>query len=234
MHTHNAIFFVIAGIMLVTFVALIILSRIQARKRTEALRAVAQQIGFSFEGNDWPDQTKAPHLKTPLFQKSGGGGPSNLIVGALAGLDASLFDYSYTVSNGKSTSTITQTVAAYSQTLWLPAFELRPEGFFDRIGEAFVHRDIDFDSHPEFSKRYFLRGPAEQTIRDLFSPTLISFLEGMPPDEKWHIEGADTTLVIYRANLTVSPDQFPALLDKTSSIAKTFFSSPAGLSKPVR
>jgi len=41
------------------------------------------------------------------------------------------------------------------------ASALCPENSFDRIGDAIVHRDIDSDSNPEFSRRYLLNSPHE-------------------------------------------------------------------------
>jgi hypothetical protein len=234
METNSVPIIVSVGFMIAVIIVVIVVSQIRAQKRTEALTVFAQEIGFAFEGDSWNHQPKAHQIGTPLFGRGSSRRFNNIMTGTASGFKTSLFDYSYMISGGKSSTTYTQTVAAFSQDLWLPIFELRPEGFFDRIGEAFVSRDIDFESFPDFSKRYFLRGPAEETIRALFSPALISFLEGLPAEEKWHIEGLDTTLVIYRSNVTVRADELQTFLDKTSSMAKAFFSSPTGLSKPVR
>ena len=173
-------------------------------------------------------------MHAPLFGKGRRRPFDNVMSDATARLKTSLFDYSFTVGGGKNSHTYTQTVAAYSQELWLPLFEMRPEGFLDRIGEAFVHKDIDFDSHPDFSRRYFCVGPDEAGIRKLFCPALLAFLQELPPERKWHIEGADSTLFVYRSGAKVSADGFPSFLQETSSIARRFFSSPAGLSRPVR
>jgi hypothetical protein len=226
--------FLLFGGFLAVIIISIVFGTIRAKKRTESLKSAALEIGFLFEGDAWNHQPKAHQFGTPLFEKGSRQRFNNIMTGTTSGLKTSLFDYSYTTGGGKDSSTYTQTVAAYSQDLWLPIFELRPEGFFDRVGEAFVRHDIDFESYPDFSKRYFLRGPAEATIRALFSPSLIAFLEQLPADEKWHVEGLDTTLVIYCSNTIVSVDELRPFLDKTSSIARAFFNSPKGLSKPVR
>jgi hypothetical protein len=231
---NQTLVFLFAGIILIVFLAIFVFSKMQAQKRTQALQNVAQQIAFTFKGDVWNNQPKAHQFGTALFGRGRRRLFNNVMVGTSAGLETNLFDYSYTINSGDSSRTYTQTVAAYSQELWLPLFEMRPEDFLDRIGDAFVHNDIDFESHPNFSQRYLLRGPAEQTIRELFSPALLTFLEELPPDEKWHIEGRVTNLIIYRSDVTVDPEEFPLFREKTSSIARTFFSAPAGLSAPVR
>ena len=218
------------GFMTAVIIVVIVLSQIRAQKRTEALTAFAQEIGFAFKGDLWNHQPKAHQMGTALFGRGSGRRFSNVMTGTDSGLETSLFDYSYIISTGKSSSTITQTVAAYSSDLSLPLFEMRPEGFFDRVGDALVHSDIDFESNPDFSQKYLLRGPSEEGIRRLFSPELLTFLENLPLDKKWHIEGCDTNLIIYRS-LTVSVEGLHSFLEQTSTIARTFFNSSAGLSK---
>ncbi|HEY6370620.1 MAG TPA: hypothetical protein VIX37_08570 [Candidatus Sulfotelmatobacter sp.] len=66
-------------------------------------------------------------------------------------------------------SSVSQTVAALSQDQPLPPFALPPENLFDRIGDAIVHHDIDFDSNAEFSKRYLLKSPEDASARRLFT-----------------------------------------------------------------
>jgi hypothetical protein len=220
--------FLVLGVTIAA-IAAIAYGFVQARKRTAALQAVAEEIGFTFEG-DRTTPALAAQLKTALFKRGSAGRPTNVMTGTASGFKMSLFDYSYTISTGKSSNTITQTVATYSQDQSLPLFEMRPEGFFDRVGDLFVHKDIDFDSHPDFSRRYLLRGADEDKMRSLFTPALLTFLEGLLA--AWHIEGAGPTLILYRNGVTVGADELRSFLEGTSSIAKTFFRS-AGLNTPA-
>jgi hypothetical protein len=209
-------------LVLLVAIAVWIFSSIRAKKRTQALQETAQQIGLNFVGTD---QSSTTQVRTALFNKGSSRGFRNIMNGSFAGFQTSLFDYSYTTSDGRNSSTWTQTVAAFMQDAHLPMFELRPEGFLDRVGEAFVHRDIDFESHPEFSRRYLLRGGDEQAVRELFTPALLTFFEALPPERKWHIEGGEGTLFVYRSAATVKPDDIRSFLEETSSIAQTFFAS---------
>lgn len=222
-----------ATVIFLVMAALLIFVQIEARKRMAALQGLAQQMGFTFIGSKWDRKRKVHQLGTALFQRNSNATFKNAMVGSFAGLETSLFDCSYTIGTGKG-SAVMQTMAAFSQRLWLPAFELRPEGFLDRIGEEFVRMDIDFDSHPAFSRRYFLRGSSEALIRKLFAPSLLTFLEQLPTNEKWHIEGNLTTLVIYQSGVEVPPEELRAFLDKTATIAQEFFRSPEALGQPVR
>jgi hypothetical protein len=230
MHNSDVLTYWFFGVVLLILIAAVIVKHIRAQKRTDALQTVAQEIGFYFAGNDWSDQSQAPQTGIALFKRGGGGRFKNIMTGTSAGFRTSLFDYSFTVGGAKSRRTFTQTVAAFSQDLLLPRFDMRPEGFLDRIGDAFVHKDIDFASHPEFSRLYLLRGSEQDSIRELFTPALLTFLEGLPSDDKWHIEGVGATLILYRSDVTVGADRIHAFLDETFSIARTFFSS-CGLKK---
>jgi len=203
-------------------VGLWIVASRQAKKRTEALEVVAAEIGFRFDGND---QSRTIQVRTALFNRGSGRKFRNIMNGVFGGFQTSLFDYSYTISSGKSSSTYTQTVAAFVQDVSLPLFEMRPEGLMDRVGEMFVHKDINFDSHPTFSRRYALRGKEEERIRELFTPALLSFLEAVPSEKRWHIEGTDLTLLLYTQGKAVKPEEVRPFLDETFSLAQTFFAS---------
>jgi hypothetical protein len=212
--------FVLSGLAVV--VTVLIVSSVLAKKRMQALQEVAQQIGFYFAGSD---QSTTTSVRTALFNKGSSRKFRNIMNGAFAGFKTSLFDYSYTTSNGKNSNTWTQTVAAFMQDAQVPMFELRPEGFLDRVGDYFVHKDIDFESHPQFSRRFLLRGADEHAVRDLFTPALLTFFEAFPPEKKWHIEGGEGTLFVYRSSATVKPNDVRTFLEETSSIAQTFFTS---------
>jgi hypothetical protein len=89
--------------------------------------------------------------QTPLFKRGWAQNSTNVMKGTFAGYETSVFDYSFTTGTGKTMHTCTQTVVVFQQNLPLPVFELRPENIVDRIGEALLHKNITFDSHPAFS-----------------------------------------------------------------------------------
>ncbi|MEC9473853.1 MAG: hypothetical protein VX584_04130, partial [Actinomycetota bacterium] len=64
-----------------------------------------------------------------------------------------------------------------AEDLQLPTFVIRPENLFHKIGSTFGYQDIDFDAHPTFSKRYLLRGPDEEAIRNTFTDEFLSSYE---------------------------------------------------------
>jgi len=102
----------------------------------------------------------------------------------------------------------------------------------DRLTDVFTHKDIDFDSYPGFSHRYLLRGSEVDAVRELFAPSLLTSIEGLPIEEKWHIEGDGRTLILYRSDVIVGAEEIQLLLEQTSSMAKTFFNC-CGRPKPA-
>jgi hypothetical protein len=225
MSSHDVLPFIFFAGLLALMAGIIAASVHYAKKRTRELTAVAQQIGLRFVGNNWSGLSLSSQHKVSLLQRTRGRF-SNAMTGSSGGLQISLFDYTYPA--GK--SSITQSVAVFSQDHPLPPFALRPENFFDRIGDAIVPSDIDFDSNPEFSKRYLLKSPDEAGTRRLFNPSLLTYLEQFQTN--WCIEGTGSTLIIYHGGRQVSPSDVPAFLEETSRIARTFFGSD-GLRKPV-
>jgi len=220
---YGAFLFVLAGVGII--VAIWALGKALGRKRTQALADAAVRIGFVFGGEEWPDKGRAPVLETALFGRGHGHEVKNILAGSAAGFRTSLFDYTFIQGTGRNSQRYTQTVATFSKDgAYLPYFELRPANLLSRAWDAVAHKDIRFDANPEFAQRYVLRGALPEKVRDLFTPGLISFVEGLDAREKWHIEGADDMLIAYRMSKKVAPDKLRDFLDQTSAIASGFFS----------
>jgi len=208
------------GFFVALFVVIIVWSILYAKKRSQDLAAAAQQVGFTFMADTWSGPLLNPQFNTCLLQRTRGRW-KNVMVGMSGNLQAIVFDYTYPA--GK--SSVTQTIVSFSQNIQLPPFALKPEGIFDRIGDAIVHNDIDFDSNPEFSRRYALKSPDESGTRRLFSPVVLSYMEQIASETQWNIETSGTNLFIFRAGRTVSPADLATFIQQTSSVAAVLFNS---------
>ena len=165
------------------------------RKRRESVGKVADELGLSFHPDG--DPALVSELSDfPLFSKGRAKQIKNMIHGETDEVIMGIFDYRYTTGSGKSQHTYRQTVAFFrSVDLHLPDFELRPQGFFHGIGKVFGYKDFDFESHPVFSKAFVLRGQNEKRTRQLFSPEILTALEGQ---QGINVEGRGTDLIFYR------------------------------------
>lgn len=190
---------------------LIYLAHLQQKKRTAAMKAVADRLGWGF-------QEKAPMQVIPdperfgLFSEGRSRTIRNFLAGETEGMRAAVFDYSYTVGSGKNQQTWNQTVLYLDAgTLDLPSFSLRPENVFHRIATVFGYQDIDLQSRPDFSRKYLLRGPDEGAVRAAFQDDVMEFYEQRP---KCCSEAQGQQLFFWRAGKLAAPEQVPALIDE--------------------
>lgn len=95
------------------------------------------------------------------------------------------------------------TILQLSETdILIPDFALEPEGLWSKLFEGVAGKDIDFDNHPEFSQKYYLRGENEEGIRAFFTENIIQFLEHR---EEMHIECHRNRLIFYKKRDLLEP-----------------------------
>lgn len=190
--------------LLALVVAVVVVSSRAAKKRAEALSVAAGDMKFTFSAD--ADQGLLDRLKHfHLFSQGRSKKITNVLRGQAGDLEVAVFDYAYTTGGGQHSRRWKQTVILFeSAKMHLPRFALRPENVFHRIGQVFGYGDIDFDSHPEFSKRYLLRGENEDEVRAAFSVEVLSFYED---DLKLSTEAAGGQLIHYRGSKKVPPEQ---------------------------
>lgn len=147
------------------------------KNRRESLAAIAGDLKFDFVAKP-PKDAIARFENLPMFSKGHAKKISNLMTGSARGVEIAIFDYQYTTGGGQHQHTHRQTIlAACSDRLDLPGFELYPENFFHKIAQAVGFKDIDFDDRPVFSKMFVLRGKNETRIREFFNEHLFEFFE---------------------------------------------------------
>jgi MFS superfamily sulfate permease-like transporter len=98
----------------------------------------------------------------------------------------------------------------------IPDFALEPEGLWSKLFEGVAGKDIDFTSHPIFSKKYYLRGENEQAITQFFSDAIIRFLENR---EEMHIECHKNRLIFYKKRDVLEPSE----IEYVEKFAEDFF-----------
>lgn len=189
-----------------------------AGRRSKALKEIASRLDLTLERENWSGSSRAPQLESPLFEKGEEKRFQNIMSGLRDGMTANFFDYSF---RGKRSKT-SQTVAAFTQDVLLPTFEVAPLGIVGKLSGAASSQNIQFDFNPGFSKRFRLLGPDEDKVRKLFTRRILSFLEGIDSRARWHFEGSDFTLILYRRGEMVKPADFSAFVQETTEMAKAF------------
>jgi hypothetical protein len=195
--------FIIIGIIVVVATVSYFISQIRRKKRTEALGRVASALGLNFspQSNEYLlSELGWCELFSPGRDKK----VLNLMRGSNEGREIAVFDYQYVTGHGKNRRIVCSTVACLrSDGPPLPNFSLRPEGAWDKISNWFGGADIDFDTHPKFSRSFVLRSQSESAVRALFTPRVLEYFEQHPGI---NAEGSNDTLLFFRRRKRVPPE----------------------------
>ena len=188
-------------------------------KRTERFQLIAREIGLPFfPKGDAALLESLRHFH--LFSQGRSRKITNMLHGESNDVELAVLDYRYTVGSGKNSHTYRQSVVYFRTPVpTLPKFAVRPEGFFHKIGGAFGYQDIDFESHPEFSRSYLLRGADEEAIRELFDEKRISFFESQ---KKICVEGGGDQLIFYRQRNRIDPEKVEELMQEGFQVLGLF------------
>lgn len=211
----------VVGVAAISALAVAILVRKHRNRRSTALRAVAESLGLSFSASERRVRSgHDPLLTLHLFSKGRSHQISNLMWGKINGVPARILDCRFQRGGGETSQTWRQSVVVFeSARLCLPQFALRPETGFHKIGSVFGYQDIDFPSHPVFSKRYLLQGGDEAAIRGAFTDEVLRYYEDNP---ELSTEAAGHLLVHYRLMDLCPPDEMRLLLDEAFEVFALF------------
>lgn len=181
MHDNPVVFIVPLFIILIVVVA--IYGAVQNKRRREELFEWANLHGLRFDSaeysnldNDWP--------AFGCLQSGDNRYAYNISAGDWQGRPLMAFDYHFethsTDSKGhRHTSSHRFSGAIVESAVPLKPLLIRPEGFFDKIGEFFGHEDIDFES-AEFSRKFFVKAEDRKWAYDILHARAIEFLLGRP------------------------------------------------------
>ena len=206
------IFWALLGLLAILglIAAIILGTRYYERKRTEAMAAAAAEIGLEFSADQ--DDALLEKLQVfALFTKGHGPKMRNLMTAETDLATLTIFDYRFTTGGGQHSQTHLQSVILMqSDSLDLPTFQLKPEGFFDKIGAAIGLQDIDFDENPEFSKSFTLKGDDEVAIRTFFDARM---LEEFVKHQGVAVESAHGLFIYYQTGRKKPEEIQPFMTD---------------------
>lgn len=196
-------FIFIVGILVTVFGLLGWYSSQQAKKRTEACRSQAGAMGLEFA--ETADELIERLGDFALFKRGRRKRTRNVLTGDAGDVKISIFDYHFTTGSGKNKKNHRQTVVLLeSANIQAPSFSMRQQGFFDKFGKVLGFQDIDFTSHPKFSKMFVLQGPNEEAVRSFFTPGLLEFFE---TQESVNVEGGSGRVMIYNGRKLLPPEE---------------------------
>ncbi len=188
-------------LIIVAFIALIVVlgifGNISARKRRNAMSALAGKLGLQFDPNkNWGLARRYQFLDK--LRAGSNRYTFNILSGNYKDHSVTVFDYHYethsTDAKGHS-----QTHHHYFSFFILhlpksfPEMVIAKEGFFSKVAQAFGYDDIDFESH-EFSRRFCVRSSDKKFAYDVCNPRMIEYL----------LSNADLTIEIEQNALAIS------------------------------
>ena len=208
---------VVAPIVLLALGVLVTFERqaLADRRHAHALKSLADELRWEFA----PDGNEKLHQGLSRFHLSSRGASSvltNLMYGRCDGTDVALFEYEWIQGKQRVRQTV---VWMQRRGTRMTEFALRPENVWRQLGGWPAHGDINFESHPEFSRSYLLRGDDESAIRELFASDVLVFYER-------HLgvvtEGSGNKLLYYRDGVIVKPENIRSFLDEALAVRALF------------
>lgn len=195
-------------------------------ERTAQLSQLAHHLKMDFKPvDDWGLSNLLEDFK--LFRSGGAHKITNMLIqkDEMETMDFRIFDFSYTVSTGKSSTTIRQTVLyVHAQTLALPQFWMKPENIFHKLGIWLgLQRDINFIAYPEFSKQYFLKSKDEDYVRATMNDQILRFFT---IEKNWYLEGIGYMMLFYKQGVILDVPEITDLYHKGMKVYTLLLSEP--------
>ena len=187
------------------------------RRRSGNIQKQAAKLRFEFF--ERPDAFPIKLPEVGIFTMGADPEPRNLIRRIGSGCELYILDYKFGSRSFRRHTICKQTVALVISRRQFPRFAMAPELFFLRWAAYAGYQDIDFESHPVFSKNYLLRGKDESQVRELFQPRILSHFEAA---KGWTVEGEGPYLVVHRSGKVLSPAALPEMIRETERIAAVF------------
>ena len=192
------------------------------RRRTANFREMAESLGMAYR-DDLRAGLRDKIGSLRLMNRGHSRKVRNVMLAETEAAVMTIFDYQYTTGGGNNSNTQRLTVVAMeSDALTGPAFELWPEGWWSRVGSKFGMQDIDFESNPEFSQSYVLRGEDEPAVREFFSERRLQFFADRPGRK---VEQANGVLIVFDSRK--SADEVSALMQDAVEMLEVL-KQPAG------
>jgi len=183
--------------------AVLYIARQREKVRTQKLTTIFKELDYPFQAD--VDPVRLEQLSDfPLMNIGHSKRLKNVIFVEGTAADIAMFDYRYVTGHGKHRKVRQQTVMSVESTsLVHPVFNLRPEGFWAKVGAVFGGQDIDFGEHPAFSEKYLLKGESEEEVRIYMDTFLLDFFAAQ---DKICCEVRDGTILYYHRYTRVAPD----------------------------
>jgi hypothetical protein len=156
------------------FVIILVAGILSARKRREAMRALAARLGLRFAPGKNRHLAKQYKFLNKL-RKGSNRYASNILSGSFQSHHVMVFDYHYQTGSGDNTHHYHFSFFIMHLSVPFPELVIGPEGVFSKIAQAVGYDDIDFESH-EFSRKFCVRSADKKFAYDVCNARMIEYL----------------------------------------------------------
>jgi len=208
--------FIMFGGIVTLIIALTAYTYYAAKKRAEAMAAIAPRMGFTYKAIASEIKKEYGHLN--IFSRGHSQKVINCLQGEKNGIEVSMADYHYTVGSGKHSTRYAQTICIIKDPSFdLPNFYVRRESkFFDYLGKLFGGQDINFPEDDRFSSAFVLQSKAEAETRHLFNDRVReAFLKFTGTNSQ--IEGQGNSIILHKGTIA-KPEELSLLLKDTFDV----------------
>ncbi len=185
-----------------------VLRRLAEKRRTKMLEQAAAALGFEFVARGRDADT------------------TNVLTGSSDDITIRISDRKWlgTRQGGVGRTYRESRISLTSDLLQMPTFTITHEGAIAKALTATLGmQDIDFDSHPEFSRTYLLQSKNEKECRAFFTG---SILEKFNIARGLTVKGSGQTLLVYRSKSRIKPGKLQAAMEEVFEVYGWFSEEP--------
>lgn len=196
---------IVMGIPIALVILVVVLRSRAVRRRAQAMQALAASHGWWWVAED---SAWAHRWTGEPFGVGDGRTATNVLTGRHEGYDFALFDYHYTISNGKTSQTVTCGVWALKLPAMLPWLTVERQGAFGQ------KKDVQFESEA-FNRAYQVHGYDDRYAMAVIHPRMMDLLMSAP-ETYWRI---DRDSIVYWEPGPVEPFRYLQRLNLLVTIA---------------
>jgi len=202
------------------------------KRRIQALKAQAEELGFTFSNEGNPNILSGLE-KLLLFAQGKPTVVKNVMRAQIEDFDVTLFEYGFATPWGRYIRTWPQTIALFrSDRLVLPEFTLCPTDILDVVLLNILSRErreavlgtagIRIAAHLDFSERYRLMGSDRTAIEALFGGAVMAHYARVAPV---CTESTGQELIYYRMHKQLPAKAIKALLNEGLALIRLLVES---------
>lgn len=165
--------FVIAGIVILKAIAR------QNQAKTNDRLEVLHKLNFQFTTKI--DAEKSEQLDSVLsIQKLQSHSKKSLASGVYRDHPVQILNLESLIFTGNAVITVRQSVGIIPLNRSVPEMIITPKNVLHGLGKLFGSKSLSFSTHPDFSRKYKVKGPKPELIEDFMTPQVLEFFEARP------------------------------------------------------